>query len=187
MPSLPLPLVHLVSLRSLLGRLGKTGVGNSHKPADISSLAINTNIVGRGPARHTRLISPVALPRPLCAPRLWHRAAPCSGLADTFTYFSQEPVSAAAMVRNPRPAAAHHLDCHVITATQCEPSTMGYPLLGPKQTCAGHPGIFVARVAALDGYGLYGGDISTAAATRATGTVPNTNTTTRNSVSLPIG
>jgi hypothetical protein len=35
--------------------------------------------VGRGPARHTRLISPVALPRPLCAPRLWHRAAPCSG------------------------------------------------------------------------------------------------------------
>ena len=32
MPSLPLPLVHLVSLRSLLGRLGKTGVGTSHKP-----------------------------------------------------------------------------------------------------------------------------------------------------------
>ena len=186
MPSLPLPLVHLVSLRSLLGRLGKTGVGTSHKPADISSLAINTNIVGRGPARHTRLISPVALPRPLRHPAL----APGSSLlrvADTFTYFSQEPVSAAAMVRNPRPAAAHHLDCHVITATQCEPSTMGYPLLGPKQTCAGHPGIFVARVAALDGYGLYGGDISTAAATRATGTVPNTNTTTRNSVSLPIG
>jgi len=37
----------------------------------------------------------------------------------------------------------------------------------------------------LDGYGLYGGDNSTAAATRATGIVPNT--TTRNSVSLPIG
>jgi len=33
------------------------------------------------------------------------------------TYFSQELVSAAAMVRNPRPTAAHHLDCHVITAT----------------------------------------------------------------------
>ena len=69
------------------------------------------------------------------------------------------------MVRNPRPAAAHHLDCHVITATQCEPSTMGCPLLGTI----------------LDGYGLYGGDIS--AATRATGIVANTNTTTRNSVS----
>jgi hypothetical protein len=45
----------------------------------------------------------------------------------------------------------------------------------------------IARVAALDGYGLYSGDISTAAATRATGIVPNTNTTTRNSVSLPTG
>jgi hypothetical protein len=52
-------------------------------PADISSLAINTNIVGRGPARHTRLISPVALPRPLRPPAL----APGSSLlrvADTF-------------------------------------------------------------------------------------------------------
>ena len=101
MPSLPLPLVHLVSLRSLLGRLGKTGVGTSHKAADISSLAINTNIVGRGPARHTRLISPVAPPpTPLRPPAL----APGSSLlrvADTFTYFSQEPVSAAAIVRNP--------------------------------------------------------------------------------------
>jgi hypothetical protein len=44
--------------------------------------------VGRGPARHTRLISPVALPRPLRPPAL----APGSSLlrvADTFTYFSQ--------------------------------------------------------------------------------------------------
>jgi hypothetical protein len=43
--------------------------------------------VGRGPARHTRLISPVALPRPLRPPAL----APGSSLlrvADTFTYFS---------------------------------------------------------------------------------------------------
>jgi hypothetical protein len=34
-------------------------------------------------------------------------------------------------------------------------------------------------------YGLYGGDISTAATTRATGIVPNTITIKRNSVSLP--
>jgi hypothetical protein len=72
--------------------------------------------VGRGPARHTRLISPVALPRPLCAPGSGTGQLPAQG-SDTFTYFSQEPVSAAAMVRNPRPAAAHHLDCHVITST----------------------------------------------------------------------
>ena len=187
MPSLPLPLVHLVSLRSLLGRLGKTGVGTSHKPRRYFQSGHQHKYRGPGPGpSHPINIPGGSPPTPLRPPAL----APGSSLlrvADTFTYFSQEPVSAAAMVRNPRPAAAHHLDCHVITATQCEPSTMGYPLLGPKQTCAGHPRIFVARVAALDGYGLYGGDISTAAATRATGTVPNTNTTTRNSVSLPIG
>ena len=116
MPSLPLPLVHLVSLRSLLGRLGKTGVGTSHKPRRYQ-LVINTTIVGRGPGpSHPINIPGGSPPTPLRPPAL----APGSSLlrvADTFTYFSQEPVSAAAMVRNPRPAAAHHLDCHVITAT----------------------------------------------------------------------
>src|SRR5690349_7750007 len=46
----------------------------------------------------------------------------------------------------------------------------------------------LARAAALDGYGLYGGDISTAAVNRATGIIiPNTNTEIRNSASSPIG
>jgi hypothetical protein len=88
------------------------------------------------------------------------------------------------MVRNPRPAATHHLDCHVITATQCEPSTMdGVSAFWGQSRRA----LVTPEFRLLDGYGLYGGDISTAAATRATGIVPNTNTTTRNSVSLPNG
>jgi hypothetical protein len=92
------------------GGWGKPAWAPPINPADISSLAINTNIVGRGPARHTRLISPVALPRPLCAPPALAPGSSLLRVADTFTYFSQEPVSASAMVRNPRPAAAHHLD-----------------------------------------------------------------------------
>jgi hypothetical protein len=144
-PSLPLPLVHLVSLRSLLGRLGKTGVGTSHKPRRYFQSGHQHKYRGPGPGpSHPINIPGGSPPTPLRPPAL----APGSSLlrvADTFTFFSQEPVSAAAMLRNPRPAAAHHLDCHVITATQCEPSTMGCPLLGPRQTCAGHPGISPVR------------------------------------------
>jgi len=116
-PSLPLPLVHLVSLRSLLGRLGKTGVGTSHKPRRYFQSGHQHKYRGPGPGpSHPINIPGGSPPTPLRPPNL----APGSSLlrvADTFTYFSQEPVSAAAMVRNPRPAAAHHLDCHVITAT----------------------------------------------------------------------
>ena len=88
MPSLPLPLVHLVSLRSLLGRLGKTGVGTSHKPADISSLAINTNIVGRGPARHTRLISPVVSPDPSAPPGSGTGQLPAQGSGYIYVFLT---------------------------------------------------------------------------------------------------
>ena len=47
------------------------------------------------------------------------------------------PSSEGAILRRSPPALAHH----VITATRCEPSTMGVRFWGPKQTCAGHPGI----------------------------------------------
>lgn len=37
--------------------------------------------------------------------------------------------------------SSHSASPSVITATRCEPSTMEFPLLRSKQTCAGHPGI----------------------------------------------
>ena len=70
------------------GGWGKPAWAPPINPADISSLAINTNIVGRGPARHTRLISPVALPRPLCAPGSGTGQLPAQGSGYIYVFLT---------------------------------------------------------------------------------------------------
>ena len=173
MPSLPLPLVHLVSLRSLLGRLGKTGVGTSHKPRRYFQSGHQHKYRGPGPGpSHPINIPGGSPPTPLRPPAL----APGSSLlrvADTFTFFSQEPVSAAAMLRNPaRPPRI------TSTVTSSPRHSASHQRWGVRFWGQGRRALVTPEFRLLDGYGLYGGDISTAAATRATGIVPNTNTTT---------
>ena len=88
---LPLPLVHLVSLRSLIGRLGKTGVGTSHKPRRYFQSGHQHKYRGPGPGPSNPINIPGGSPpTPLRPPAL----APGSSLlrvADTFRPFATRP------------------------------------------------------------------------------------------------
>ena len=87
MPSLPLPLVHLVSLRSLLGRLGKTGVGTSHKPRRYQS-SHQHKYRGPGPGPSHPINIPGGLPRPSAPPGSGTGQLPAQGSGYIYVFLT---------------------------------------------------------------------------------------------------